>query len=189
MDAKKNLRKSIMEKLSELKRPEYENQSYQIAQQLFQSKEWLSANTVAITVSKPPEVDTFQIIRKGWEQDKRIVVPKCEPEARGLDFREVKRFSQLETVFYGLLEPIVAETASVGREEIDLVVVPGLAFSSSGYRLGFGGGYYDRFLYNYQGMTVSLAFTEQLVAEVPVENHDIPVQKIIHSKGVLTIGD
>ncbi|MBT2677501.1 5-formyltetrahydrofolate cyclo-ligase [Bacillus sp. ISL-35] len=189
MDAKKILRKSIKEKLSELNLPEYEDQSYQIAQQLYRSDEWISATTIAITVSKAPEVDTFQIIRKGWEQGKRIVVPKCEPKSRGLDFRELKRFSQLETVFYGLLEPIVSETDSVGRGEIDLVVVPGLAFSHSGYRLGFGGGYYDRFLADFQGMTVSLAFKDQLVGEIPVESHDIPVQKIIHGEGVIHIGN
>ncbi|CAM3996816.1 5-formyltetrahydrofolate cyclo-ligase [Mesobacillus thioparans] len=189
MDAKKTLRKYIMEKLSELKLPEYEDQSYQIAQQLYRSDEWISAETVAVTVSKAPEVDTLQIIRMGWEQGKRMVIPKCEPKSKRLDFRELKRFSQLETVYYGLLEPIVNETASVGGDEIDLVVVPGLAFSDSGFRLGFGGGYYDRFLADYHGNTVSLAFKDQLVNEIPVESHDIPVQKIIHSEGVIKIGD
>ncbi len=189
MDAKKTLRKYIMEKLSELKLPEYEDQSYQIAQRLYRSDEWISAETVAVTVSKAPEVDTLQIIRMGWEQGKRMVIPKCEPKSKGLDFRELKRFSQLETVYYGLLEPIVNETVSVGGDDIDLVVVPGLAFSDSGFRLGFGGGYYDRFLADYHGYTVSLAFKDQLVNELPVESHDIPVQKIIHSEGVIKIGD
>jgi 5-formyltetrahydrofolate cyclo-ligase len=189
MDAKKDLRKSIKAKLSEISLPQYEDQSYKIAQQLFKTDEWMEASTVAVTVSKAPEVDTFQIIRKGWEQGKRMVVPKCEPKPRKLDFRELKRFSELESVYYGLLEPIVSETISVNPDEIDLVVVPGLAFSKNGYRLGFGGGYYDRFLANYQGKTVSLAFKDQILSEVPVENHDIAVEKIITSQGVIIIGD
>lgn len=189
MNAKDNLRKAVKAKLSELRLPQYEDQSYNAAQQLFQNDEWIEASTVAITVSKAPEVDTFQIIRKGWEQGKRIVVPKCEPESRKLDFRELKRFSELESVYYGLFEPIVSETNSVSPDGIDLVVVPGLAFSKNGYRLGFGGGYYDRFLENYQGKTVSLAFKDQIVSEIPVESHDIPVGKIITSEGVIVIGD
>ena len=189
MDAKKDLRKSIKEKLAELSVPQYEDLSFQVAQELFNTDEWIDASTIAVTVSKAPEVDTFQIIRKGWEQGKRMVVPKCEPKSRQLNFRELKRFSELESVYYGLLEPIVSETESVSPEEIDLVVVPGLAFSKDGYRLGFGGGYYDRFLANYQGNTVSLAFENQMVPEVPVESHDIPVQKIVSSEGVITIGD
>lgn len=189
MDAKKKLRNSIKSKLSELSLPQYEDESYLIAQQLFQTDEWVSASTVAVTVSKAPEVDTFQIIRKGWEQGKRIAVPKCEPKSRQLDFRVLKRFSDLESVYYGLLEPIVTETVSVSTDDIDLVVVPGLAFSKSGYRLGFGGGYYDRFLANYQGNTISLAFKDQMVSEIPIESHDIPVSKIISSEGVIAIGD
>ena len=141
------------------------------------------------TISKTPEVDTFQIIRKAWEQGKRIAVPKCEPKSRALEFRELKRFSQLETVYFGLYEPIVSETKSVDHEEIDLVVVPGLAYSKNGYRLGFGGGYYDRFLANYQGNTLSLAFQKQLVAELPVENHDLAVEKIITEAEVILSGD
>ncbi|WP_176167384.1 5-formyltetrahydrofolate cyclo-ligase [Mesobacillus jeotgali] len=189
MNAKINLRESIKAKLSQLSLPVYEDQSYQIAQQLYQTEEWNTATTVAITVSKAPEVDTFQIIRKGWEQGKRIVIPKCEPKSKHLDFRELKRFSELESVYYGLLEPIVNKTISVTPDRIDLVVVPGLAFSKNGYRLGFGGGYYDRFLANYQGKTVSLAFNEQIVNDIPVESHDIPVHKIILSEGVVSIGN
>jgi 5-formyltetrahydrofolate cyclo-ligase len=189
MDAKNNLRKSIKAKLSQLSLPEYEDLSYQVAHQLYQTDEWISATTVAITVSKAPEVDTFQIIRKGWEQGKRMVIPKCEPKSKSLDFRELKRFSELESVYYGLLEPIVNETVSVQPNEIDLVVVPGLAFSKNGYRVGFGGGYYDRFLANYQGETVSLAFNDQIISDIPVESHDIPVQKIILSEGVVSIGN
>lgn len=189
MDEKNKLRKYIKAKLAKLSLPQYEDMSYKVAQRLFQDEDWIKASTVAITISKAPEVDTFQIIRKGWEQGKRIVVPKCEPKSRGLDFRELKRFSQLESVYYGLFEPIVSDTMAVITDEIDLVVVPGLAFTQNGYRLGFGGGYYDRFLANYQGNTISLAFEDQIVEEIPVESHDIPVRKIIGSEGVIAIGD
>ena len=63
-------------------------------------------------------------------------------------------------------------------KEIDLIVVPGLLFSSRGFRIGFGGGFYDRYLADYQGETCSLVFSEQLYDDWEVEDFDIPVQKI-----------
>lgn len=188
MEAKHVLRKVLKKDLKALTLPDYEDFSYQIAQRLYQDSYWNEASTIAITISKAPEVDTFQIIRKAWEQGKRIVVPKCEPKSRTLDFRELTRFSQLESVFYGLFEPIVSETKKVNADDIDLVIVPGLAFSKTGYRLGFGGGYYDRYLAHYHGNTVALAFNMQIVPEIPFESHDIPVTKIISTDLVFEIG-
>ncbi|HAQ06621.1 MAG TPA: 5-formyltetrahydrofolate cyclo-ligase [Bacillus bacterium] len=189
MEEKKELRKLIKKTLSELTLPLYEDLSYQIAHRLYEDVSWKSASTIGITISKSPEVDTFQLIRKAWEQGKRIVVPKCEANSRSLNFRELTRFSQLETVYFGLYEPVVGETKSVDPVEIDLIVVPGLAFSKNGYRLGFGGGYYDRFLQNYQGNTLSLAFQKQLIPDLPIETHDIAVGKIITEAEVIFCGD
>jgi 5-formyltetrahydrofolate cyclo-ligase len=189
VEAKKDLRMLMKKQLSGLPFPIYEDSSYKIAQRLYQDEYWENAGVIAITISKSPEVDTLQIIRKAWEQGKRVVVPKCEPKTRTLDFRELTRFSQLESVYFGLFEPIVSETEKVSPAEIDLVVVPGLAFSKDGYRLGFGGGYYDRFLENYQGYTLSLTFKDQLLSDLPVESHDIPVGKIITDHEVLKVGN
>lgn len=188
MEAKQELRNMIRKELSELTLPQYENLSYHIAQQLYEDEYWKLASTIAITISKRPEVDTWQMIRKAWGQGKRVVVPKCVPKSRTMDFHVLTQFSQLESVYYGLLEPIVSETTKVKPDEIDLVIVPGLAFSKTGYRLGFGGGYYDRFLANYQGNTVSLAFENQIVAGIPIEDHDIPVSKIISNIEVIKVG-
>jgi 5-formyltetrahydrofolate cyclo-ligase len=75
----------------------------------------------------------------------------------------------------------------VDASRIDLMIVPGLAYTREGYRLGFGGGYYDRYLQNYHGKTISLAFNEQLVPNFLVEEHDIPVSEIITNLGVIKI--
>lgn len=187
MDEKKELRKQVKDELTALKLPLYEEWSLGIARQLYEDEDWKNASTVAITISRSPEVDTFQIIRKAWEQGKRVVIPKCESESRSMDFRQLTRFTQLESVYFGLYEPIVSETESVNQEDIDLVIVPGLAFDKSGYRLGFGGGYYDRFLANYHGKKLSLAFEKQIVNHVPREKHDIPVGKIIANHEVIKV--
>jgi 5-formyltetrahydrofolate cyclo-ligase len=181
---KKELRLEIKEKLRNLSMEMYNEQSNVIAQSLFKDESWKLASTVGITISKPPEVDTYQIIRQAWDEGKRIVVPKCFSKERRMDFRVLEDFEQLETVYFSLLEPIESQTTLINPKEIELLLVPGLAFTKEGFRLGVGGGYYDRFLESHQVNTLSLAFHQQIVPEIPLENHDIPVRKIITDNGI-----
>lgn len=182
---KQIVRRQIKEKLSMLNKLSYEQHSFQIARQLFSLKEWKEARTVAVTVSNVPEVDTWQIIRQGWLEGKEMAVPKCLPAEKKLTFQLLSSFAELEKVYFGLYEPRIESTSPVDRSQMDLILVPGLAFSRSGGRLGFGGGYYDRFLTGYSGRTAALAFSEQLIAELPTEPHDLPVQRIITEQEVI----
>jgi 5-formyltetrahydrofolate cyclo-ligase len=185
MSEKKLARKQMIETLSKLTKPLYEDYSYKIAQQLYQDDDWKNADVIGITLSKFPEVDTYQIIRKAWEEGKKVVVPKCYPKDKSMIFYQLTEFSQLESVYFGLLEPKESRTEAVEASEINLVVVPGLAYTKSGYRIGFGGGYYDRYLKNYTGKTLILAFENQIVPQMDVEEHDIPIQKIITNNGII----
>jgi 5-formyltetrahydrofolate cyclo-ligase len=185
MSEKKKLRIELKEKLSKLSKLQYEELSQQIADNLFVDEDWKLAKIIGITISKFPEVDTYRIIRKAWDQGKLVAAPKCYPEAKRMSFRIISELSQLESVFYGLLEPMEAKTAAINKEEIDLLIVPGLGFTRDGYRLGFGGGYYDRYLTDFSGKTVSLAFHSQILPSFNTENYDIPVSKIITSDEVI----
>ncbi|MFC0415684.1 5-formyltetrahydrofolate cyclo-ligase [Cytobacillus solani] len=189
INEKQMIRKQIMDKLAKIEKPQYEHDSYEIAQLLFRDALWKEARTVGVTISKSPEVDTYQIIRKAWEEGKRVVIPKCLPRNKEMVFRTLTKFNQVESVYYGLLEPIETVTKEVPANEIDLIIVPGLAFTQNGYRVGFGGGYYDRYLASFTGQTISLAFTPQLVTELPIEGHDIPVNKIITVKKAEKMND
>jgi 5-formyltetrahydrofolate cyclo-ligase len=188
LTTKKFLRSILQLDLQNKTQSLYENQSNQISTILFSTEEWRSANTIAITISRPPEVDTYPIIQQAWKTGKTIVVPKCHKNSRTMTFHIIHSFDELETVFYGLLEPIVSQTVEVHKDSIDLVIVPGLGYTKKGYRLGFGGGYYDRFLSDYHGKKISLAFPEQIVPTVPVEAHDIPIHKLITPEEVINIG-
>jgi len=90
---------------------------------------------------------------------------------------------------YGLLEPRVAPGTEGIRSGFDLVVVPGMAFDAKGRRLGKGYGYYDRFLSGLEGMavTVGLAFSRQMVPEVPVDSRDVPVDAVVMEDGVIRV--
>jgi 5-formyltetrahydrofolate cyclo-ligase len=185
VDEKKVLRRTMKKNLENLSFPLYEDSSYRIACQLFNDKIWRAAKVIGITISRPPEVDTLQIIRKAWAQGKEVAIPKCNPQTRELVFRTFTRFSDLEMVYSGLYEPMVSKTQEITSDALDLLIVPGLAFTKSGFRLGFGGGYYDRYLEGNKAQTVSLAFSQQLVAQLPVESHDLPVSKIITEEEVI----
>ncbi|WP_409270658.1 5-formyltetrahydrofolate cyclo-ligase [Neobacillus sp. SCS-31] len=179
MEDKQKLRKAMMDRLNSIAEGEYRERSERIASNLFRNPVWEKTEVIGITISRPPEADTYKIIENAWREGKRIAVPKCLPATREMQFRYLTDFSQLEKVYYGLLEPMVERTAPAEPNDISLLVVPGLAFSRSGYRLGFGGGYYDRFLADYKGETVSLAFNSQMVEDLPIEKHDLPVGLIL----------
>jgi 5-formyltetrahydrofolate cyclo-ligase len=182
---KKDIRMDIKNKLNAIDRCTYEQSSYEIARKLYQLPTWDKAHTIALTISLPPEIDTWQIIREGWNQGKRMVVPKCLPDTKQLVFKQLDSFTQLESVYFGLYEPIDSETIKVNQNELDLMIVPGVAFTQQGYRIGYGGGYYDRYLHHYKGETLSLAFSIQICDVLPIEKHDIPVKIILTEKELL----
>lgn len=175
---KKVVRNQVLELMNTMDRNEHKKVSLAIVNQLLQSAEFRNAHTIGLTLSRFPEVDTRPLIEAAWQAGKRVVVPKCNKETRDMDFRLITSYTNLETVYMNLLEPIVAETVAIEKDAIDLQVVPGVVYSNEGYRIGFGGGYYDRYLADYKGHRLSLAFDSQTNRAVPVESHDIPVQTI-----------
>ncbi|WP_240620244.1 5-formyltetrahydrofolate cyclo-ligase [Peribacillus acanthi] len=185
METKSYIRKQILNALTMKHENDYKEQSCRISEKLFLLKEWNQSKIVAITVSNFPEVETRTIIESAWEQGKIIVVPKCIPKEKKMDFRKIDSFDQLEQAYFSLWEPIVHTTESIQHDKINLTIVPGVAFARNGYRIGFGGGYYDRYLENWKGMTVSLAFEEQIVNSVPIDRFDLPVSTIITPKEVI----
>lgn len=187
MTSKRTLRSILQQDLQQKPQQQYEKQSTQIAARLFKTEVWRDSITIAITISRTPEVDTYPIIREAWKTGKEIVVPKCHKHTRTMTFHSIQSFEQLETVFFGLLEPIVSQTVEVHKSKIDLVIVPGLGYTTKGYRIGFGGGYYDRFLSDYEGNTISLAFPEQIRPSLPLEPHDIPVNMLITPEEAISI--
>ncbi|MFB6729223.1 5-formyltetrahydrofolate cyclo-ligase [Bacillus mobilis] len=184
-EEKLRLRKQIIEHMNSLSEERYTTLSEQIAFSLYAQKEWAEAKTIGITLSMENEVNTYPIIEKAWEEGKKVVVPKCNKGTRTMTFRQISNFDQLETVYMNLREPIPALTEEVGADDIDLQIVPGVAYTGRGERIGYGGGYYDRYLVHYKGKTLSLAYSFQMVEHIPVEPFDKNVEKIITEKGTM----
>lgn len=176
---KSKFRQLVKERVTLMSEDRYSNVSRLICQKALQEHCIQRAEIIAVTISNRPEVDTLAFIEELWRLGKQVAVPKCNAKTREMDFYVFTDYNQLETVYMHLQEPIPTLTKRVSANEIDVIIVPGVAFDKRGYRVGYGGGYYDRYLSFYKGALVAFVFDEQLFTQVPFEDHDIPVHRII----------
>ncbi len=155
-------------------------ESVKIADELARLSEFRRACVVGVYLSLPHEVDTGPIIGLCRKQGKRMAVPVVFPEKKQMKFAWLPKNSKnLAQNIYGVLEPKQKEF--VPSQKLDLMIVPGRAFTPEGFRLGAGGGYYDRFLKKKAKTTcaVGIAFRMQVQKKLPVSPHDRPIDKLI----------
>lgn len=182
--SKQSLRKQILSKLTSLSPTDKITLEKRIIKQLLTSSLWKEANVIGITSSTSIEWNTEAIFKQAWLEGKEVCVPKAFPKLSLMKFYTITSFKELTVGFANILEPDVSEEKYVPKEKIDLLIVPGIVFDHKGFRIGFGGGYYDRFLVDFPNKTVSLLSTVQLVETLPIETHDIPVEYLITEKGL-----
>lgn len=182
---KDELRKGMIISLEKIGLIERKKAEKAMHKHLFASSLWKEADRIGVTLSTTKEWDTKAIVEQAWLEEKKVCVPKSIHNTRELHFYEITSFRQVEKGYFNLIEPIVSESERVADASIDLMIVPGLIFTRKGYRIGFGGGYYDRFLKDFENTTVSLLHTNQLVDAFPVESFDIPVQYLITEEGLM----
>jgi 5-formyltetrahydrofolate cyclo-ligase len=145
-------------------------------------REYAKNDTVFTYVSKPIEVDTLGLISAALLNHKRVAVPRCVPGTYDMEFYYIQSMDDLEKGSFGVLEPIVGKCELVTDYEQGLCVVPGLAFDAQGYRLGYGKGYYDRFLSEFKGTTVGICYTGCVQWNLPHGYYDKPVDLLITEK-------
>ena len=159
----------------------------QIKEQLCRSTIWQTSSHIAAYSAVGAEVDTKPIIEQGWLEGKTIYLPKTDPQDRKLFFYQVTPQTVLMKGAYGILEPTGKEQP-LKLEELECILIPGLMFDLWGYRLGSGGGYYDRFLPQLSKHTVKigLAYHCQLFpSPMPRDRFDQPVDLVITEKQVV----
>ncbi|MEI5993262.1 5-formyltetrahydrofolate cyclo-ligase [Candidatus Enterococcus mansonii] len=149
-----------------------------ISQALFADQSWQNAQIIAITKSMSFEFNTQLLCEKGWEEGKQMLMPTTGTNGT-LQFHKVVPETLFQKTTFGVEEPVGEPSVSV--KTIDLLIVPGIVFTREGFRIGFGGGYYDRFLQKYQGETCSLVFSEQIQENWQVEPFDLPVKQLFIS--------
>lgn len=185
---KRELRKNILKERMSLTPEEVKSKSNIIAKHLFDMPEFKSSNTIMLYIGFRNEVSTEDIIHKALEAGKRVLIPITDLVNTRLIPSELINYpGDLTTGTYGILEPKAQCVRPVNSQEIDLVLVPGVAFDLTGNRLGYGGGFYDRFLPTTKtdAVFVALAFELQIKEEVYPEPHDYPVPYVITEERVI----
>lgn len=152
--------------------------SLNLYRQLENLSAFQEATTIATTMSMSGELDSLPIINMAQVMGKQVVIPKTLPNTQ-MEFYRIDEDLTLEKTKFGVVEPKIGNVVS--KSQIDLIVVPGLAFTKDGIRVGFGAGFYDRYLADYGGKTVSLALKPQYFEEPiwPVEEFDIRIDQIL----------
>lgn len=149
-----------------------------------------AARTLLLYWATGSEVPTGAAVAAALEAGKRVCLPRVLPDGRLAVHRVCDPARELVAGFRGLLEPDPARTPAVAPGSLDLVVVPGLAFDRRGMRLGYGLGYFDRFLAGLPRRTwrVGLAYGGQVLPRLPADPWDVPLHLIVTERGILACG-
>ena len=182
---KTQIRKQLRETLAAMSEADRHAKSVSAASLISASPEFAAARVVMLYLSSAQEVDTAPIVLRAWQAGKTVVVPKVSWDQRRMLPVEITSLTTgLTTTGQNIREPIAGKPVPV--DFIDLVIVPGLGFTPKGYRIGRGMGFYDRFLAQseFTGLSCGLAFEDQVVAELPVLDHDIPLSMLVTDRAI-----
>lgn len=197
-EKKRKIRQEFLKKRNNLSRDEIKSKSEKIEKELFSLPEFQRAKTVMFYVSFRSEVETEKMTRNALKLKKKIVIPVVHGEK--IVVSEIKNLKkELTKGSFGIKEPKKEFRRRVNQKEIDLVVVPGVVFDKRGGRLGYGRGYYDRFLRSKsiksrmsrsrQCALIGLAFDLQIARKIPLVKGDMKVDKIVTESGIVDCKD
>ena len=172
---KAELRKKILQEMKALSQEQKQAMDRALTERFLHHPFYQEAKNIATYLSFPHEFQTQELIEQALKDGKKVLIPKTYPKGR-MEF-VVYHPQQLVKTSFGLLEP-QGDLEVVEPSQIDLIHVPGLAFTTEGYRIGYGGGYYDRYLEHFTGHTLSTVYPCQ-IQEFNLEDHDIAVQEVL----------
>lgn len=186
---KNNLRNEFMSKRENLKNKIIIDKSKRIISNFLRTDFYKKNNKIFIYVSYKNEVKTHDLIKKMLKDKKEVYVPNPNPETKEMEAVLIKNFDDLTEGNYGILEPINSNF-KLEPYFLDLIIVPGLVFSHKGFRIGYGGGFYDRFLAraktkNSDPLKISFVYKEFIIDKIPTNQYDLPVDYIITEEKII----
>lgn len=175
---KTELRSQIKKRRLEIPAEEKARMDALIASRLYKTSEYRTAGMLVTYVSTPMEIDTLSIIRQAWKDGKRVVVPRCIENCL-MDFHEVFSMQDLSKGTFSVLEPDPQKCPVVTDFFGSVCLVPGLTFDWQGFRLGYGKGYYDRFLCRYPYKKIGLIYEGFIKSKLPRGRFDVAVDFLL----------
>ncbi len=182
---KEKIRNKLLERRKSISEPEYYGASADIIEQLKEQVEYRDARTIHcyVSINKRREVETRELIKEMLSKGKEVVVPITDMEAGTLTHVQLRSYQDLESNRWGVLEPTGG--TEIPLEEFDLVIVPMVAADEACNRIGYGEGFYDRFLSQVDCPKIGLIFECNVVDELPTEDFDVPMDKIITEERII----
>ena len=181
METKQQIRQRILSYRNEMTKEDVEKKSALIAGNVMKTPEYGEADNILLYADYRHEVMTREIFKDAFQKKKRVFFPKSLDNGT-MEFYQVVSVKQLESGYKGIREPLSSCTVKYEfrREEDTLVIVPGVAFDTKGYRVGYGKGFYDRYLQDKRQITLmGLAYALQMVDEIPHDTYDIKMDKVV----------
>lgn len=182
---KAEVRQACLCQRTSLGEEERKRKSLIIQQKLMDLPEFQLAKTVMLFLNFREEVETTALAEAMIAGEKRLILPRCAPHGILLPIEVRDLIKDIEPGTYGIREPKLT-LGVVEPSDIDLIIVPGSGFDLQGNRLGYGGGYYDRFfmLLNPLIPKIALGFECQIIPEIPIDQHDAKMTMLITENGV-----
>ena len=176
-EVKQQLRRQLRAERKEIPQEEKNRLSRELGKRLCQLEQVQKARRVAVFISTPQEVQTKELMENWWEQGKEVYVPLCGEDGH-MECVRIRSWEDVEEGKYGILAP--KEHCLEAARQLDVILVPGLAFDALGYRIGYGGGYYDRYIARFEGAwSIGVCFDRFYDRQVPVGMWDHPVEGIV----------
>lgn len=185
---KNTIRKKVLDQRRNIEVEEKREWDQLIFTSLVNSDFYIEAKRIFIYVSYENEVETKDIIQYSLDNKKEIYVPKTNIKEKTMKAIKINSLDELIVDNYGILEPKDVDKKSIS-DKFDLIIMPGLAFDRNGNRIGYGGGYYDKYIsnLNYKVLKIALSYDLQLFKNIKSENHDIKVDCIITNKEIINM--
>lgn len=181
---KKDLRKNLREKRRSIPKDQKAIYDKVISEKIIQSDYFKKAEQVLVFASTDEEFDTRYIIERCRYEHKRVFYPRCLDKDGNMMFYKADCVGDLEVGMRGILEPRLT-CKPYKYKENDIAIVPALSVDNQKYRIGYGGGYYDRFLKNFNGVSICPCYDELCLENLPADEYDIKVSVVATQKEVL----
>ncbi len=179
-EVKKQLRKELKHKRDSISPILIDIKSNNIKNYLLGLSIIENSKNIMVFVSFGSEPNTHELIKHFIDNKKRVYVPYIDTNFNEMFITEITSFSDLETGYYGILEPKIKNSAN--PELLDVIITPAIAFDKQNYRLGYGKAYYDKFFStnNLKAYKIGICFSENFVDLLPHSENDVPVDEVIH---------
>ncbi len=189
---KTELRQEYLEKRRALDPVQKKAQDTKIIQLFLSSITYRYSSAVLLYAPLKDEIDVNAISNAALAAGKTVAYPKCNTKDNTMEYRIVRDLAQLSPGALGIMEPTeeceVYDYISNAQRDHAVCIVPGVVFDVQGYRIGYGRGFYDRFLNRFEGVKVGLAYSDFILKTIPRGRYDLACDVIVSEKGVRAIG-